>query len=55
MPKKYYDEDGNEVFLTEKNDAPSAEEGLKGCGNAMSGCGCLMTLFITIPLLLLLL
>ncbi|WP_461183112.1 hypothetical protein [Virgibacillus kimchii] len=29
-------------------------EGLQQIGNSMMGCGCLLTIFITIPILLLL-
>jgi len=53
MSKKYHrktDKNGNEYFVEEVSGA----EQLQGCGQAMSGCGCLLILFVTIPFLLLL-
>lgn len=63
MTKRYFDEEGNEVFLTTKEDeiTPREQSGLetfeettKSCGSALSGCGCLLTLLVTIPILILL-
>lgn len=54
MSKKYFDENGKEVKITEEQGPASAGEGVKGCGSAMSGCGCLMVILVTIPILLLL-
>lgn len=57
MGKKYYDEDGNEVVLVEKevsSKTAAAGETLQGCGGAMQGCGCILILLVTIPILIML-
>lgn len=57
MSKKYFDEDGNEVVFVDKKEtteAPGAGETLKGCGGAMQGCGCILILLVTIPILIML-
>ncbi|MDK6597884.1 MULTISPECIES: hypothetical protein [Aerococcus] len=52
MPRyrKLYDEDGNEIIVEEKLKGEELEE----FGDALQGCGCLLTLFVTIPILLIL-
>ena len=38
--------------MTEKNKAEEVGEALQGIGNNTMGCGCLLTILITIPFIL---
>ncbi|CDQ39540.1 hypothetical protein [Virgibacillus salexigens] len=39
--------------MGDKNNLEKAGEAISEAGNTMMGCGCLLTIFITIPIILL--